>query len=135
MRISVDFTKKPVILTQVSERNTMNVDHRGRSNDDCPLITEMQKEVKQLKEIERRRKLNQIWESIHPIDRPTWEQWKRGMVTLPQTQRDRDFPIAAMEDRKRRKKEWAEHMAKKLAAKLTMAEVERCEALTTQHLN
>jgi hypothetical protein len=57
------------------------------------------------------------------------------MVTLPQTQRDRDFPIAAMEDRKRRKKEWAEHMAKKLVAKLTMAEVERCEALTTQHLN
>ena len=47
----------------------MNVDHRGRSNDDCQLIIEMQKEIKQLKEIERRKKLKQIWESIHPIDR------------------------------------------------------------------
>lgn len=76
-------------------------------------IENLKEEVKQLKAIERRRKLKQIWESIHPIDRPTWEQWKRGMVTLPQTPRDRDFPIAAMEDRKRRAKEWAEHMAKK----------------------
>ena len=91
-----------------------------------------------MREIERRKELKRIWESIHPIDRPTWEQWKRGMVTLPQTPRDnfkrgqfvlpktprdRDFPIAAMEDRKRRAKQWAEHMAKKLVAKLTEAEI------------
>ena len=113
MRIKLDFTKKSVILTQVSETNTMNVDHRGRSNDDCQLIIEMQKEIKQLREIVRRKELKRAWENIHPIDRPTWENFKRGQFVLPRTPRDRDFPIAAMEDRKRREKEWAEHMANK----------------------
>ena len=101
----------------------MNVDHRGRSNDDCQLIIEMQKEIKQLKEIVRRKELKRAWENIHPIDRPEWENFKRGQFVLPKTPRDRDFPIAAMEDRKRRAKQWAEHMAKKLVAKLTEAEI------------
>jgi hypothetical protein len=112
--LRLDFTKKSVILTQVSETNTMNVDHRGRSNDDCQLIIEMQKEIKQLKEIVRRKELKRAWENIHPIDRPTWENFKRGQFVLPQTPRDRDFPIAAMEDRDRRAKQWADHMEKKL---------------------
>jgi len=75
-----------------------------------------------MREIERRKALKRAWENIHPIDRPTWENFKRGQFVLPPTQRDRDFPIAAMEDRDRRAKEWAEHMA----------EVDRCEELTTQ---
>ena len=47
--------EKSVKLTQVSETNTMNLDHRGRSNDDCQLIIEMQKEIKQLREIAKRK--------------------------------------------------------------------------------
>ena len=78
-----------------------------------------------MNEIERRKELKRAWENIHPVDRPEWENFKRGQFVLPPTQRDRDFPIAAMEDRDRRAKEWAEHMA----------EVDRCEELTTQHLN
>ena len=56
---------------------------------------------------EKRKELKRAWANIHPIDRPTWENFKRGQFVLPQTARDRDFPIAAMEDRKRREKEWA----------------------------
>ena len=66
-----------------------------------------------MREIEQRKELKKAWEAIHPIDRPTWEQFKRGQFVLPQTPRDRDFPIAAMEDRKRRAEQWAAHMAKK----------------------
>ena len=84
MRIKLDFTKKPDILIFV------------------------------MREIELRKELNRAWENIHPIDRPTWENFKRGQFVLPQTPRDRDFPIAAMEDRSRRAKEWADHMEKKL---------------------
>jgi nitroimidazol reductase NimA-like FMN-containing flavoprotein (pyridoxamine 5'-phosphate oxidase superfamily) len=61
----------------------------------------------------QRRELKKAWEAIHPVDRPTWEQFKRGQFVLPKTARDRDFPIAAMEDRDRRAKQWAEHLAKK----------------------
>ena len=61
----------------------------------------------------QRKELKKAWEAIHPVDRPTWEQFKRGQFVLPQTARDRDFPIAAMEDRDRRAKQWAEHLAKK----------------------
>jgi len=60
-----------------------------------------------MREIERRKELKKAWENIHPIDRPTWEQWKRGIFTLPETQKDRDFPIAAMDDRRRRAEQWA----------------------------
>jgi hypothetical protein len=84
MRIKLDFTKKPDILIFV------------------------------MREIERRKELKRAWENIHPIDRPTWENFKRGQFVLPQTPRDRDFPIAAMEDRNRRAKQWADHMEKKL---------------------
>tara|TARA_Y100000356_G_scaffold113728_1_gene101917 strand:- start:436 stop:639 length:204 start_codon:yes stop_codon:yes gene_type:complete len=66
-----------------------------------------------MSEIEKRKELKKVWESIHPVDRPTWEEFKRGQYVLKQTARDRDFPIAAMEDRKRRAEQWAEHMAKK----------------------
>ena len=62
---------------------------------------------------EQRKELKKAWEAIHPIDRPTWEQFKRGQFVLPQTPRDRDFPIAAMEDRKRRAEQWAAHLAEK----------------------
>ena len=65
-----------------------------------------------MREIEQRKELKRAWENIHPIDRPEWENFKRGQFVLPQTQRDRDFPIAAMEDRDRRAKQWAAHMAK-----------------------
>ncbi len=68
-----------------------------------------------MREIEKRKELKKAWEKIHPVDRPTWEDFKRGQFVLPQTQRDRDFPIAAMEDRQRREKQWAEHIAKKNA--------------------
>ena len=68
-----------------------------------------------MREIEKRKELKKALEKIHPVDRPTWEDFKRGQFVLPQTQRDRDFPIAAMEDRQRREKEWAEHIAKKNA--------------------
>ena len=78
-----------------------------------------------MREIEQRKELKRAWENIHPIDRPTWEQFKRGMFTIPPTQKDKDFPMLAIADRERRAKEWAEHMA----------EVDRCEELTTQHLN
>ena len=61
----------------------------------------------------QRKELKKAWEAIHPVDRPTWEQFKRGQCVLPKTARDRDFPIAAMEDRDRRAKQWAEHLAKK----------------------
>ena len=54
----------------------------------------------------QRRELKKAWEA-------RWEQFKRGQFVLPQTARDRDFPIAAMEDRDRRAKQWAEHLAKK----------------------
>ena len=77
----------------------------------------MEKSVKLgsvMREIEKRKELKRAWENIHPIDRPTWEDFKRGQFVLPKTARDRDFPIAAMEDRNRRAKEWAEHMAKKV---------------------
>ena len=67
-----------------------------------------------MNEIERRKELKRAWENIHPVDRPEWENFKRGQFVLPQTPRDRDFPIAAMEDRSRRAKEWADHMEKKL---------------------
>ena len=60
----------------------------------------------------QRKELKKAWENVHPVDRPTWEQWKRGIFTVPKTSRDRDFPIAAMEDRDRRAKQWAAHMAK-----------------------
>ena len=61
----------------------------------------------------QRRELKKAWEAIHPVDRPTWEQFKRGQFVLPQTARDRDFPIAAMEDRQRRAEQWAAHLAEK----------------------
>ena len=69
-----------------------------------------------MREIEERKALKRAWENIHPIDRPTWEQFKRGMFTLPPTQKDKDFPMLAIADRERRAKEWTNHMA----------EVERC---------
>ncbi len=65
-----------------------------------------------MREIEKRKELKKAWEAIHPVDRPTWEQFKRGVFVLPQTARDRDFPIAAMEDRQKRAEQWAAHMAK-----------------------
>jgi len=65
-----------------------------------------------MREIEKRKEQKKAWESVHPVDRPTWEQWKRGIFTVPKTSRDRDFPIAAMEDRQRRAEQWAAHMAK-----------------------
>ena len=67
-----------------------------------------------MREIEKRKELKRAWENIHPIDRPTWEQFKRGMFTLPPTQKDKDFPMLAIADRERRAKEWANHMEKKL---------------------
>ena len=44
-----------------------------------------------MREIEERKALKRAWENIHPIDRPTWEQFKRGIFTLPPTQKDKDF--------------------------------------------
>ena len=76
-----------------------------------------------MSDIEKRKELKREWESIHPIDRPDWESFKRGIWKGRKL--SHIWPMADMVDRDRRAKEWAEHMA----------EVERCEALTTQHLN
>jgi len=110
----LDFTKKSVILSQVSERNTMNTinrDHRGRSNDDCPLIVKLQEDLKNERAIEKRKEVKREWESIHPIDRPDWESFKRGIWKARKL--NHIWPMAHMADRERRAKEWAEHLAKK----------------------
>jgi len=110
----LDFTKKSVILSQVSERNTMNTinrDHRGRSNDDCPLIVKLQEDLKNERAIEKRKEVKREWEAIHPIDRPDWESFKRGIWKARKLHHI--WPTADIVDRDRRAKEWAEHLAKK----------------------
>jgi len=76
-----------------------------------------------MRDIEKRKELKKQWEAIHPIDRPDWESFKRGIWKSRKLHHI--WPMADMADRERRAKEWAEHMA----------EVDRCEAITIQHLN
>ena len=90
--------------------NTMNRDHRGRSNDDCPLIVKLQEDLKNERAIEKRKEVKREWESIHPIDRPDWESFKRGIWKGRKL--SHIWPMADMADRERRAKEWAEHLAK-----------------------
>ena len=123
MKLSVDFLRNRAILSQVSERNTMNTmnrDHRGRSNDDCPLIVKLQEDLKNERAIEKRKEVKREWESIHPIDRPDWESFKRGIWKGRKLHHI--WPMADMEDRKRRAKEWTEHLAKKAEREKKMFE-------------
>jgi len=66
-----------------------------------------------MKEIEvlRRMELKEKWEAIHPVDRPDWESFKRGIWKARKL--SHIWPMAHMADRDRRAKEWAEHLAKK----------------------
>ena len=66
-----------------------------------------------MKEIEvlRRMELKEDWESIHPIDRPDWESFKRGIWKARKL--SHIWPMAHLADRERRAKEWAKHLEKK----------------------
>jgi len=66
-----------------------------------------------MKEIEvlRRMELKEDWEAIHPIDRPDWESFKRGIWKARKL--SRVWPMADLADRERRAKEWAAHLEKK----------------------
>jgi len=64
-----------------------------------------------MREIEGRKALKRAWENIHPIDRPDWESFKRGIWKARKL--NHIWPMADMADRERRAKEWTEHLAKK----------------------
>jgi len=64
-----------------------------------------------MSDIEKRKEVKREWESIHPIDRPDWESFKRGIWKGRKL--SRIWPMADMADRERRAKEWTEHLAKK----------------------
>ena len=64
-----------------------------------------------MSDIEKRKELKKEWESIHPIDRPDWESFKRGIRKARKLHHI--WPMADIVDRDRRAKEWAEHLAKK----------------------
>ena len=67
--------------------------------------------IKFMTDIEKRKELKNKWESIHPIDRPDWESFKRGIWKGRKLHHI--WPMADMADRERRAKEWTEHLAKK----------------------
>ena len=69
----LDFTKKSVILVSV------------------------------MRDIEKRKELKREWESIHPIDRPDWESFKRGIWKARKLHHI--WPMADIVDRDRRAKE------------------------------
>ncbi len=98
MKLSVDFFGGCAILFPMSEENTMSKVHGARWSP-------------QALAIEKRKELKREWESIHPIDRPDWESFKRGIWKGRKL--SRIWPMADMADRERRAKEWAEHLAKK----------------------
>ena len=64
-----------------------------------------------MSDIEKRKEVKREWESIHPIDRPDWESFKRGIWKGRKL--SHIWPMADMADRERRAKEWTEHLAKK----------------------
>ena len=64
-----------------------------------------------MSDIEKRKELKNRWEAIHPIDRPDWESFKRGIWKSRKLHHI--WPMADMADRDRRAKEWTEHLAKK----------------------
>ena len=64
-----------------------------------------------MSDIEKRKEVKREWESIHPIDRPDWESFKRGIWKARKL--NHIWPMADMADRERRAKEWTEHLAKK----------------------
>ena len=64
-----------------------------------------------MSDIEKRKEVKREWESIHPIDRPDWESFKRGIWKARKL--NHICPMADMADRERRAKEWTEHLAKK----------------------
>ena len=59
----------------------------------------------------KRKEVKREWESIHPIDRPDWESFKRGIWKARKLHHI--WPMADIVDRDKRAKEWAEHLAKK----------------------
>ena len=73
-----------------------------------------------MSDIEKRKELKNKWESIHPIDRPDWESFKRGIWKARKLHHI--WPMAHMADRDRRAKEWKEHLAKKAEQEKEMFE-------------
>ena len=73
-----------------------------------------------MSDIEKRKELKKRWESIHPIDRPDWESFKRGIWKARKLHHI--WPMAHMADRDRRSKEWKEHLAKKAEQEKEMFE-------------
>jgi hypothetical protein len=73
-----------------------------------------------MRDIEKRKELKNKWELIHPIDRPDWESFKRGIWKGRKL--SHIWPMADMADRERRAKEWAEHLAKKAEREKKMFE-------------
>ena len=79
----------------------LSVDFLG----DCAILFSV------MSDIEKRKELKREWEAIHPIDRPDWESFKRGIWKARKLHHI--WPMADIVDRDRRAKEWAEHLAKK----------------------
>ena len=73
-----------------------------------------------MSDIENRKQLKKQWEAIHPIDRPDWEAFKRGIWKSRKLHHS--WPMADMADRERRAKEWTEHLAKKAEREKKMFE-------------
>jgi hypothetical protein len=64
-----------------------------------------------MRDIEKRKELKKKWESIHPIDRPDWESFKRGIWKGRKLHHI--WPMADMAEREERAIIWAAHLAKK----------------------
>ena len=64
-----------------------------------------------MRDIEKRKELKIKWESIHPVDRPDWESFKRGIWKGRKLHHI--WPMADMAEREERAKRWKEHLAQK----------------------
>ena len=65
-----------------------------------------------MRDIEKRKELKKAWEAIHPVDRPDWESFKRG-IWKSTRKLSNIWPMADMAEREERAKRWEEHLAKK----------------------
>lgn len=73
-----------------------------------------------MSDIEKRKELKKRWESIHPVDRPDWESFKRGIWKGRKLHHI--WPMADMAEREERAKAWKEHLAKKAEREKEMFE-------------
>ena len=93
----------------------------GNNPKQCLTFDEKFETIKSvMRDIEKRKELKKQWEAIHPIDRPDWELFKRGIWKSRKLHHI--WPMADMADRERRAKEWTEHLAKKAEREKKMFE-------------